>query len=37
MAATGVFPDALKHLAKQKWRGPIAVRVILESLTTKKD
>ena len=34
MAATGVFPDALKHLAKQKWRGPVAVRVILESLTT---
>ena len=24
MAATGVFPDSLKHLAKQKWRGPIA-------------
>jgi len=34
MAATGVFPDSLKHLAKQKWRGPIACRVILESLTT---
>ena len=32
--ATGVFPDSLKHLAKRKWRGPIAVRVILESLTT---
>ena len=34
MAATGVFPEGLKHLAKQKWRGPIATRVILESLTT---
>ena len=34
MAATGVFPDSLRHLAKQKWRGPIAARVILESLTT---
>jgi DNA-directed RNA polymerase subunit RPC12/RpoP len=34
MAATGVFPDSLKHLAKSKWRGPIAARVILESLTT---
>lgn len=32
--ATGVFPDSLKHLAKQKWRGPIACRIILESLTT---
>ena len=34
MAATGVFPDSLKHLAPQKWRGPIAARIILESLTT---
>lgn len=34
MAATGAFPDALKHLAKQKWRGPINTRVVLESLTT---
>lgn len=34
MAATGVFPESLKHLAKTKWRGPIAVRVIIESLTT---
>ena len=34
MAATGVFPEALAHLAKEKWRGPVNCRVILESLTT---
>ena len=34
MAATGVFPESLKHLARDKWRGPINCRVILESLTT---
>jgi len=34
MCMTGVFPDSLKHLAKQKWRGPINCRVVLESLTT---
>jgi len=32
--ATGVFPDALKHLAHKRFRGPIHVRVVCESLTT---
>jgi len=31
--ATGVFPDTLKHLAKEKFRGPLNCRVVVESLT----
>ena len=34
MCMTGVFPDSLKHLAREKWRGPINCRLVLESLTT---
>lgn len=34
MAMTGVFPESLKHLARDKWRGPINCRIVLESLTT---
>ena len=34
MAMTGVFPESLKHLAMQKFRGPISCRLVLESLTT---
>ena len=34
MAMTGVIPTLLKHLAKQKFRGPVNCRVVLESLTT---
>ena len=34
MSMTGVYPDSLKHLARQKFRGPINCRLILESLTT---
>jgi hypothetical protein len=32
--ATGVFPNSLKHLAKQKFRGPVNCRIVVESLTT---
>jgi len=32
--ATGVFPDSLKHLAQDKFRGPINCRIVVESLTT---
>ena len=34
MCMTGVFPDCLKHLAREKFRGPINCRLVLESLTT---
>jgi len=34
MAMTGVFPDSLKHLAREKFRGPVNCRLVLESLTT---
>ena len=34
MCMTGVFPDSLKHLAREKFRGPINCRLVLESLTT---
>ena len=34
MAATGVFPESLKHLAAQKFRGPVNCRIIVQSLTT---
>ena len=34
MAMTGVFPNSLKHLARQKFRGPVNCRLVLESLTT---
>src|SRR3990167_11465927 len=34
MCATGVFPHTLKHLAAQKFRGPIATRIIVPSITT---
>lgn len=33
-AMTGVFPDSLAHLARQKFRGPVNCRLVLESLTT---
>jgi len=32
--ATGVFPESLKHLAKDKFRGPINCRIVVESFTT---
>lgn len=32
--ATGVFPDSMKHLAGKLFRGPIHVRIVVESLTT---
>ncbi|MFZ2650251.1 MAG: hypothetical protein WA210_09095 [Burkholderiaceae bacterium] len=32
--ATGIFPRCFAHTAKQKWRGPISCRVVVESLTT---
>lgn len=34
MCATGVFPYSQRHLIEQKFRGPIACRVTVESLTT---
>jgi hypothetical protein len=34
MCATGVFPYSQRHLIEQKFKGPIAVRVVVESLTT---
>ena len=34
MCATGVFPQALAHLAEAKFRGPIQARIVCESLTT---
>jgi len=34
MAMTGVFPHSLRHLARQKFRGPVNCRLVLESLTT---
>ena len=34
MCTTGVFPKELKYLAKEHFRGPINVRLTVESLTT---
>jgi hypothetical protein len=34
MCATGVFPYSQRHLIEQKFKGPIAVRLVVESLTT---
>jgi hypothetical protein len=34
MCATGVFPHSQRHLVQQKFRGPIACRLTVESLTT---
>ena len=34
MCATGIFPESQAHLMPQKFRGPIKVRVVCESLTT---
>ncbi len=34
MCATGVFPHSQRHLIKQKFRGPIQCRLVVESLTT---
>lgn len=34
MCATGVFPHSQQHLVSQKFRGPIATRLTVESLTT---
>ena len=34
MRATGVFPYSQRHLIKQKFRGPIQCRLVVESLTT---
>lgn len=34
MAMTGVYPFSLKHLQRQKFRGPVNCRLVLESLTT---
>ena len=32
--ATGVFPDSMRHFVGKRFRGPIHVRVVCESLTT---
>lgn len=32
--ATGIFPDSMKHLVAKRFRGPIHVRIVCESLTT---
>ena len=32
--ATGIFPDSLKHVAQRRFRGPIRIRVLCDSLTT---
>lgn len=32
--ATGVFPDCMRHLIAKRFRGPIRVRVVCESITT---
>jgi hypothetical protein len=32
--ATGVFPESMKHLVAKRFRGPIRVRVVCESITT---
>lgn len=34
MCGTGIFPDSLRHLIPQKFRGPISMRLVVESLTT---
>jgi len=34
MCATGMFPVSQRHLIAQKFRGPIACRLVVESLTT---
>lgn len=34
MCATGIFPKSQEHLIKQKFRGPISCRLVVESLTT---
>ena len=34
MCATGIFPNSQKHLIKQKFKGPIQCRMVVESLTT---
>ena len=34
MCTTGIFPYSLKHLVKDHFRGPINVRLTVESLTT---
>ena len=34
MCATGVFPYSQRHLIKQKFKGPISCRLVVESLTT---
>lgn len=32
--ATGVFPDCMRHLVAKRFRGPIRVRIVCESITT---
>jgi phage terminase large subunit-like protein len=32
--ATGVFPDCMRHLIAKRFRGPIRVRIVCESITT---
>lgn len=34
MCATGIFPYSQRHLVERKFRGPIAARLVVESLTT---
>lgn len=34
MCTTGVFPYSQRHLVKQKFRGPISTRLVVQSLTT---
>lgn len=37
MCATGIFPYSQRHLIEQKFRGPVACRLVVESLTTTLD
>lgn len=32
--ATGMFPDSMRHLIDRRFRGPIRIRIICDSLTT---
>ncbi len=32
--ATGVFPDSMRHVVGKRFRGPIRIRIICDSLTT---
>jgi len=32
--ATGIFPESMKHLVNKRFRGPIRIRIICDSITT---